>query len=321
MDTHLRLLQSEQLHILNLSESVFAQSFPTKSIRYVVPFPPGGITDMMARIVAQKTSDLWQQSVVVENKSGGNALIGADFVAKSIPDGHTWLAMTITHAINATLFQETTFNFEKDLSAVSILGSVPMVVVVSSSQKIYTLNDLTKLGLIRSLNGGSGGNGTPQHLALELYRQLTNINVQHIPFKGAMAPLFSLIKSDIDFVITALPEGLPNIKTGKLRGLSITSIERHPLVPNIPTTTEMGLAKLMLTSWTGLMVPSGTSKLNTESINKAVVAVVKKPEIEKQLSEQGFYIVGSTTELAKSFLNEEILRWRRVINDAKVTVD
>jgi len=194
--------------------AAYAQGYPAKTIRYVVPFPPGGITDMMARTIGQKTADAWKQAVVVDNRSGGNAMIGADLVAKSAPDGYTWLAMTITHTVNATLFPQAPYSFTQDLKAVSVLGSLPMVVVVSQSLPVKSMADLTALGRTRSLNGGSGGNGTPQHLGLELYRQLAGINARHIPFKGASAPLISLIGGDLDFVITALPEGMPHIRSG-----------------------------------------------------------------------------------------------------------
>ena len=191
------------------SQGAAAQgSYPSKTIRYVVPFPPGGITDMMARTIGQKISDSWKQAVVVDNRPGGNALIGADMVAKSSPDGYTWLAMTITHTVNATLFPQAPFSFTKDLKAVSVLGSLPMVVVVPRALPVKSLAELTTLGRTRSLNAGSSGNGTPQHLALELYRQLAGINAQHIPFKGGAPSMISLIGGELDFVITGLPESV-----------------------------------------------------------------------------------------------------------------
>jgi tripartite-type tricarboxylate transporter receptor subunit TctC len=298
-----------------------AQGYPSKTIRYVVPFPPGGITDMMARTIGQKTSDAWKQAVVVDNRAGGNALIGADLVAKSSPDGYTWLAMTITHTVNATLFPQAPFSFTKDLKAVSVLGSLPMVVVVPQSLPVKSLADLTALGHKRSLNGGSSGNGTPQHLALELYRQLAGINAQHIPFKGGAPSMISLIGGELDFVITGLPECLPHIKSGKLRALAIASHARHPFIPEVQTTAELGLPSLTITSWTGLMVPSGTPKDIVARINAEVASVLKQPDTAERVRAQGFDIVANSAEAAQSFMAAEVERWGKLVREANIKAD
>jgi tripartite-type tricarboxylate transporter receptor subunit TctC len=298
-----------------------AQGYPSKTIRYVVPFPPGGITDMMARTIGQKTSDAWKQAVVVDNRAGGNALIGADLVAKSSPDGYTWLAMTITHTVNATLFPQAPFSFTKDLKAVSVLGSLPMVVVVPQSLPVKSLADLTALGHKRSLNGGSSGNGTPQHLALELYRQLAGINAQHIPFKGGAPSMISLIGGELDFVITGLPECLPHIKSGKLRALAIASSARHPFIPEVQTTAELGLPSLTITSWTGLMVPSGTPKDIVTRINAEVASVLKQPDTAERVRAQGFDIVANSAEAAQSFMAAEVERWGKLVREANIKAD
>ncbi len=304
-----------------LAGAAHAQVYPSKTIRYVVPFPPGGITDMMARTIGQKTADTWKQAVVIDNRSGGNAMIGADLVAKSTPDGYTWLAMTITHTVNATLFPQAPYSFTKDLKAVSVLGSLPMVLVVSQGLPVKSMADLTALGRTRSLNGGSGGNGTPQHLGLELYRQLAGINARHIPFKGASAPLISLIGGDLDFVITALPEGLPHIRSGRLRALAVTSSARHPLIAEVPTTAELGLPRLMITSWTGLMVPGGTPKDIVARINAQVASVLKQPETAERVREQGFNIVANPAEAAQSFMAAEVERWGKLVREANIRAD
>jgi tripartite-type tricarboxylate transporter receptor subunit TctC len=298
-----------------------AQGYPSKTIRYVVPFPPGGITDMMARTIGQKTSDAWKQAVVVDNRAGGNALIGADLVAKSSPDGYTWLAMTITHTVNATLFPQAPFSFTKDLKAVSVLGSLPMVVVVPQGLPVKSLADLTALGHKRSLNGGSSGNGTPQHLALELYRQLAGINAQHIPFKGGAPSMISLIGGELDFVITGLPECLPHIKSGKLRALAIASSARHPFIPEVQTTAELGLPSLTITSWTGLMVPSGTPKDIVARINAEVASVLKQPDTAERVRAQGFDIVANSAEAAQSFMAAEVARWGKLVREANIKAD
>lgn len=301
--------------------AAYAQSYPSKAIRYVVPFPPGGITDMMARTIGQKAADSWKQAVVVDNRPGGNALIGADLVAKSSPDGYTWLAMTITHTVNATLFPQAPYSFTKDLKAVAVLGSLPMVVVVPQSLPVKSLADLTALGNKRSLNAGSSGNGTPQHLALELYRQLAGIKSQHIPFKGGAPSMISLIGGELDFVITGLPECLPHIKSGRLRALAIASGARHPFIAEIPTTAERGLPSLTITSWTGLMVPSATPQDIVTRINAEVVRVLKQPDTAERVREQGFDIVANSADAAQSFMAAEVERWGKLVREANIKAD
>jgi tripartite-type tricarboxylate transporter receptor subunit TctC len=298
-----------------------AQNYPARAIRYVVPFPPGGITDMMARTIAQKTSDAWKQSVVVDNRPGGNALIGAEMVAKSAPDGYTWLAMTITHTVNATLFPQAPFSFTKDLKAVSVLGSLPMVMVVPQSLPVKSLEDLTALGRTRSLNGASSGSGTPQHLAMELYHQLAGIKAQHIPFKGGSPAMISLMGGHVDFLITGLPECLPHIKSGRVKALAVASSARLPSIADIPTTAELGMPSLVITSWTGLMVPSGTPPNILERIHTEVASVLKQPDTTEKVREQGFDVVANSPDEAQKFMAAEVERWGKLVREANIKPD
>jgi tripartite-type tricarboxylate transporter receptor subunit TctC len=298
-----------------------AGEFPSKPIRYIVPFPPGGISDMMARTVAQLTTISLNQAVVVDNRPGGNAMIGAVMAAKSPPDGYTWLAITITHSINVTLFPDAPYNLLKDFQAVSVLASLPLVVVVKASLPVKTLAELTALGHTRELNGGSSGNGTPQHLALELYRQLAGIKVQHVPFKGGAPSIISLLGGEIDFLITGMPETLMHIRSDRLRALAIASRTRHPLIPDIPTTTEAGLPAETITSWTALLVPAGTPKDIVQRINKAVVEALRKPEITQRIREEAFDVVADSPESAQAFIAAEAARWGKLVREAKIKPD
>jgi tripartite-type tricarboxylate transporter receptor subunit TctC len=298
-----------------------AQAYPSKTIRYVIPFPPGGITDLMARTIALKTSDAWKQSVVIDNRPGGNALMGADLVAKSSPDGYTWLGMTITHTVNATLIPNAPYNFTKDLTAVSVLGSLPLVLVVPQSLPVKSLAELTALSRTRSLNGGSSGNGTPQHLAFELYRQLAGVNATHIPFKGGGPSTIALIGGHVDFIITGLPECLPHIKSGKLRALAVAGAARLPALPDVQTTAELGMPSLAITSWTGLMVPSGTPKDIIARINAEVAAVLRQPDTAERVREQGFDIIAGSVESAQSFMASEVERWGKLVREANIKAD
>jgi tripartite-type tricarboxylate transporter receptor subunit TctC len=298
-----------------------ADNFPSKPIRYIVPFPPGGISDMMARTVALQTSAAFKQSVVIDNRPGGNAMIGAVIAAKSPPDGYTWLAITITHSINVTLFPDAPYNLLKDFHAVSVLASLPLVVVVNSNLPVKTLAELSALGRSRQLNGGSSGNGTPQHLALELYRQLAGIKVQHVPFKGGAPSVISLLSGEIDFLITGVPETIVHIRSGRLRALAVASQNRQPLIPDIPTTAEAGLPAQTITSWTALLVPAATPKPIRDRINAAVVAALKQPEMTQKLREQAFEVIADSPEDAQAFIAAEAARWGKLVREANLKPD
>ncbi len=298
-----------------------AESFPSKPIRYIVPFPPGGISDMMARIVAQQTALTFKQSVVVDNRPGGNAMIGAVLAAKSPPDGYTWLSITITHAINVTLFPDAPYDLLQDFHAVSVLASLPLVMVVNANLPVKSLAELTALGKTRSLNGGSSGNGTPQHLAFELYRQLAGIKGQHIPFKGGAPSMISLLGGEIDLLITGVPEAIVHIRSGKLRALAIASPTRHPLIPDVPTTAEAGLPAQTITSWTALLVPAATPKAIRNRINAAVVGALKQPEVAQKIRDQAFEVVADSPESAQAFIASEAERWGKLVRDANLKPD
>jgi len=304
-----------------LVSNVYAADYPVKTIRYVIPFPPGGITDLMARTIAQKTSDAWKQSVVIDNRPGANALLGADLVAKSSPDGYTWLGMTITHTVNATLIPNPPYNFSRDLTAVTVLGSLPLVMVVPQSLPAKSLAELTALSKTRSLNGGSSGNGTPQHLAFELYRQLSGANAQHIPFKGGGPSTVALIGGHVDFIITGLHECLPHIKANRLRPLAVAGASRLPPIADVPTTAELGMPSLAITSWTGLMVPSATPRDIVARINAEVVNVFKQPDTAERLREQGFDVVANSPADAQAFMAAEVARWGKLVREANIKAD
>ncbi len=301
--------------------AALAQPFPSKPVRYIVPFPPGGATDIMARNVAQKTSDAWKQPVVVDNRPGGSALIGADIAAKSPADGYTWLAMTLTHATNVTLFPDAKYNLLKDLTAVSILGAMPLVVVVHPDSPVKSLAELTALGRTKQLLAGSSGNGTPPHLGLELYRTLTRVGLQHVPYKGGAPSLVDLVGGRTDFIVSNLPECIAYIKGGRLRPLAITTSVRHVLIPDVPTVAEAGLPGFEITNWTGLMVPAGTPKDIVNRIQAEAMGALRQPEMTQKVREQGFEVVASTPESAQAFIAAEVERWGKLVREANIKAD
>lgn len=298
-----------------------AQEFPTKSVRYVVPFPPGGLTDVMARNIAQKLNEKWKQPVVVDNRAGGNAQIGAELIAKSPGDGYSLLAVTLTHAVNVTLFPNAPYSLQKDLTPVAVVGSLPLMVVVNANSPYKTLADLIAAGKAKSLNGGSSGNGTPPHLGLELFAQEAKINVVHVPYKGGTPSLTDLMGGQIDLIVSNFPESLPHVKGGKLRALAVTSKERHPLLPDVPTTAEVGLPQLTITNWTGIMVPSSTPAALVAKVNADANAVLAEPEMKKRIIEQGFQPVVTTPAEAKAFFDAEIARWGKLVRERNIKPD
>jgi tripartite-type tricarboxylate transporter receptor subunit TctC len=298
-----------------------AQEFPSKAVRYVVPFPPGGLTDVMARNIAQKLNEKWKQPVVVDNRAGGNAQIGAELVAKSPGDGYSLLAVTLTHAVNVTLFPNAPYSLQKDLVPVAVVGSLPLMVVVNANSPYKTLADLIAAGKAKSLNGGSSGNGTPPHLGLELFEQEAKINVEHIPYKGGTPSLTDLMGGQIDLIVSNFPESLPHVKSGKLRALAVTSKERHPLLPDVPTTAEVGLPQLTITNWTGIMVPASTPAAILAKVNADANAALAEPEMKKRIIEQGFQPVVTTPAEAKAFFDAEIARWGKLVRERNIKPD
>ena len=301
-----------------LPQVAVAQEYPSKLVKYIVPFPPGGLTDVMARNVGQKLSERWKQPVVVDNRAGGNAQIGADVVAKSAADGYTLLAVTLTHAVNVTLFPAAPYSLQKDLAPVAVLGSLPLMIVVNTSSPIRSMADLVAAGKARTLNAGSSGNGTPPHLGLELLAQQAGFKLQHIPYKGGTPSLTDLIGGQIDLIVSNFPESLPHVKGGKLRALAVTSKERHPLLPDVPTTAEVGYPQLSITNWTAIMVPAATPAAIVAKINADANGVLAEPEMKNRIINQGFEPVAMTPAESRAFFDTEVTRWGKLVREAGI---
>ncbi len=288
-------------------------AYPSKAIRYVVPFPAGGLTDVMARLLGQKLSESLQQTVVVDNKPGANANLGADLVAKATPDGYTWLAVTLAHAVNPSLFAQLPYSVERDLAPVALLATSPLVLVVHNSFAAHNLQEFLAEARRRPLNGGSSGNGTPPHLGLELLAGNAKLDVTHVPYKGGAPSLNDLMGNQIDFIVSNLPESAPFIQSGKLRALAVTSAQRHALLPNVPTFAEQGLAKMELENWTGLMVPAGTPRAIIDKVAEQALRMVQSPAIVQRVAAQGFTVKALGPDAFASILAQDLVRWREIV--------
>jgi tripartite-type tricarboxylate transporter receptor subunit TctC len=313
------------LAALALPTAARAQSaFPDRNVRYIVPFPPAGLTDIMARLMAQKLSEIWGRQVLVDNRAGGNALIGADAAAKAAPDGHTLLAITMTHTVNATLFPNAPYDFRRDLATISVLGSLPLVVVVNAEKSpARSLADLMQLARTRSLSGGSSGNGSPPHLGLELLRRAANAgdNIVHVPYRGGAPSVTDLAAGNIDVMVSNLPECISQIRGGRLRPLGITSAERHPLVPDVPTVRELGVPQLEITNWTAVQTQAAVPAPIKAELSRAVQRAIHDPDTVRRAQEAGFQVLGWDAQRSTRFVMEETDRWARLVREANIRAD
>ncbi|MCX8133016.1 MAG: tripartite tricarboxylate transporter substrate binding protein [Roseococcus sp.] len=300
-----------------------AQSFPERPVRYIVPFAPAGLTDIMARLVAQRLGEAWNRPVVVENRAGGNAMIGAEAAAKSPPDGHTLLAITLTHAVNVSLFPNAPYDLMRDFVPVSVLGSLPLVVVVPAAAPYRTLADFLAAARTRNMNGGSSGNGSPPHLGLELVRRAAGAgaNITHVSYRGGAPAVTDLVAGNLDFIVSNLPECLSQLQAGRLRGLAITSAQRHRLVPDIPTVSEAGQPSLAMTNWTAMLTNSAVPRHVLAEISRATQAALRDAETRRRAEEGGFDVLAWDTDRSLAFIAEEVARWGRVVREAQIRPD
>jgi tripartite-type tricarboxylate transporter receptor subunit TctC len=306
-----------------LATPALAQSFPERSVRYIVPFTPAGLTDIMARIMANRLGEVWQKPVVVENRAGGNAMIGADAVAKAAPDGHSLLAITLTHAVNATLFPQAPYSFLRDLSTISILGSLPLLVVVNAASPIRSLDELAATARARTLNGGSSGNGSPPHLGLELFRRAARAgdNITHVPYRGGAPGVTDLVAGNLDFMVSNLPECISQVQAGRLRALATTGQGRHRSLPDIATVSELGMAALSMTNWTAMQLPAATPPAIRQQIEAATLSVLAEPDTRRRILDAGFDVEGLDSARSEAFLRAEVIRWGRLVEEARIRPD
>jgi len=307
----------------SLGEYAFAQEYPKvgSTIRYVVPFPPGGLTDMMARLVGQQLGTRWGVNVVIENKPGGGGQIGAAEVARSSGDGQTLLAVTLAHAANVTLYKSTAnYDFQRDLRPVALLAGSPMLIVVPAGSSIKDYKDLVNKAKSEKLNAGSSGNGTPPHLMLALFNELNKTEIQHIPYKGGAPSMTDLIGNQLDVIFSNLPESVVHVKSGKLRALAIASASRNPFIPDVMTTTEAGAPALTMENWTAIMAPASMSDASVAKLGAEVVKIMGAPDIDEKARTQGFRVDARGPQQFTPFLKDEIERWRKIIQTAGISV-
>jgi len=323
----LRLLLAALVALASLCALDIANAqpaYPTRPIRLVVPFPPGGTTDILARSVAQKLTEAWGQPVVVDNRPGAAGNIGAELVAKSAPDGYTLLMGTVgTHAINASLYAKMPYDHVKDFAPVILVAGVPNVLVVNPAVPANSVQELIAYGKAHpgKLNFASSGSGTSIHLAGELFKVSTGVNMTHIPYKGSAPALQDLVGGQVQLMFDNLPSALPQIKAGKLRALAVTSTTRAAALPNVPTVAESGLPGFEASSWFGILAPAGTPPAIVAKINAEVGKWVSSPEAKEKLLSQGANAIGGTPEDFAKHIQTETAKWAKVVKDSGAKVD
>ena len=299
-------------------------TYPNKPIRIVVPFASGGSTDLLARRVGDKLAAAWGQAVVVDNRPGAGGTIGADFVAKSAPDGYTLLAgVTGSNAIAQALYPKLPYDVMKDFSPVSMIVSAPLVLAVNPDVEAKTAAEF--LALIKSKPGalsyGSAGNGTSMHLTGEMYKQAAEVSMVHVPYRGSAGMLTDLISGQIQATFGDVLVLLPQIEAGKIRALAVTSKARLPILPDVPTLNEAGLEGFEALSWQGIFAPAGTPPELVEKLSAAVNRAMQSPDIKDYFAARGFIVEGTTPEAFKTFIASEVKKWTPIVKSSGVQAD
>jgi len=300
-----------------------AQDYPVRPIRIVVPFAPGGAIDVIARMLGEKMSKAWGQPVIVDAKPGAGGIIAATVVAKSPGDGYTLLMTTANLTINPSLHKDLQYDTQKDLVPVVLMFDVPNVVVVRSDLPVHNLEELIALakGKPGKLNYSSPGTGTFPHLAFELFKKHSGMEVTHVPYKGAAPALMALLTKDVDMVSTNISDVLPYIASGAMRPLAVTSASRSKVLPDVPTIAEAGVAGFEAVGWMGLLASAGTPKPVVEKLNKQIVDSLKSQEMTTMLVRQGFDLEASKPEDFGAFIARDIPRWAEAVKISGATAD
>ena len=286
----------------------------------IVPYPPGGGTDILSRTVAQKLSEAWGQQVIVDNRAGANGIIGTDLAAKSKPDGYTLGVVIATHAINPALYPKLPYNTTTDFTPVTLMAQYPFILTAHPSVPAKSLRELIALAKARpgELSYASSGNGSGPHLGFELFKSMAKLDIVHIPYKGAGPANRELMAGHVQLFFNNFLAAMPLIRAGKLRVLAVTSAKRSPVMPDLPAMAEAGLPGFDVTGWYGVVVSAGTPLAIVAKVQSDIAAALRVPAVNSRLSSEGAEPVGSTADEFAKFLQVETRKWAEVIKDARV---
>ena len=306
------------------SSIALAQPYPNKPIKFVIPFPAGGGTDIFARTVGQKLTENYKWTVIPENKPGAGGSLGIEAVTNALSDGYTiGLGQTSNLSINPTLYPKLPYDPSKDLSPIILVASSPLVIVVAANSPFKTFSDIVAAAKVKpnQITYGSPGNGTVAHLGMELLQKTAGIDLLHIPYKGSAQALTDIVGGQIQIYASSVPTAMGQIKDGRLRAIAVTSLKRSPSLPETPTIAESGWPSFEAITWFGFVAPAKTPAPIIKELNSKIGEVLKSADVRKKLMGEGGEILGGTPEQFTTLLNRDTARWARVIQEANVKID
>ena len=300
-----------------------AAEFPSKPVRIISPYPPGGGNDIVSRILAENLTQEWGQNVIVDNRAGAAGNVGTDAAAKAPPDGYTMVMGSLSHAINASLYSTLPFNPVSDFAPIALVAAGSYILVAHPSLPVTSAKSLVALARARpgQINYGSAGNGSGGHLGMELFKLMSGIDIVHIPYKGTAPAMLETIGGQVSLDMDNMLALLAPVKANRLRALAVTSLKRSPLLPDVPTLDESGFRGFEVSPWFGILAPAGTPKEVVARINRDTVKVLKLPKVRERLLAQGAEPVGDTPEHFLQYLQSEVQKWAKVVKATGARVD
>ena len=297
-----------------------APDYPSKPIRLIVPFPAGGGVDIVARSLTPHLTERWGQQVIVDNRPGAGATLGADLAAKAAPDGYNLLLANTAHAINATLFKKLPYDAVKDFTPISLVATQPSVLIVNPGVPVKSVKELIALAKAKpgQLNYASSGNGTPPHLSAAMFESMAGVEMTHIPYKGAAPALTDLLGGQVQLMFATIISSAQHVHSGRVRALAVTSAKRSPAFPDLPTVAEAGVPGFEATAWFMLLAPAKTPDAIVQRLSRDTAAALAKPDLRARFAKEGAEAVGSTPDRAAAYLKSEIARWGKVVRAANI---
>lgn len=306
---------------LNTFAADAAASYPNRPIRYLVAFAPGGINDIMARIVAERLNQSWGQAVIVDNRPGAGGNLAAGILARTNPDGYTFMNISTAHTISQTLYAKLDYNLERDLAPVTVLGNSPLIMVVTPTLPVKNVADFVNWAKGNKMTYASGGVGVISHLSMEMFKVAAKIPGTHVPFKGVGPAVPTLMSGETHTMINAIPELLPFAKGGKLRVIASLTEKRHPMVPDVPTMIEQGYKEFVMGNWTGIVAPVKTPKPIIDKLATEITRILKAPEMTQKLADMGVDAWGGTPEDFGKLIRSEVARFGKAVKESGAKAD
>lgn len=297
-----------------------AEAYPSKPIRFIVAYSPGGGSDVLARLLGEQLTGVWHQQIIIDNRPGAGANLGAEIAAKAAPDGYTLFQSTVAHTVAPSLYKDLRYDIDRDFVAVTEIASTPFVLVVKDSLPAKSISELVALAKSKpgALTYASSGVGGPSHLGMELFKYATGAEIQHIPYKGAGQYMTAISGGEVDMTYSGIAPVVTLVKAGRLRALGIGSMKRTPLMPSVPTLDEGGAKGFEGGTWYGVQAPAGTPRPIVTTVNREVVRVLNKPDFSGRLAAEGFDVVASTQEEFTAFVRSELTKWASVVKKAGI---